>query len=86
MLQEKVLHDYSFVCRANKWSGGETLESGYMYGVLRIHMRLTCPGLPRTGKNILKIQFFPGQEKVREFGGWPGKFRKDLASQGSQGL
>ena len=28
------------------------------------------------------MKFFPGQGKVREFGGWPGKFRKDLESQG----
>ena len=37
-------------------------------------------GLP--GKNIWKMNFFPGQGKVREFFGWPGKFRKDLESQG----
>ena len=28
------------------------------------------------------MKFFPGQGKVREFCGWPGKFRKDLESQG----
>ena len=28
------------------------------------------------------MKFFPGQGKVREFCGWPGNFRKDLASQG----
>ena len=28
------------------------------------------------------MNFFPGQGKVREFCGWPGKFRKDLESQG----
>ena len=39
-------------------------------------------GLPWSGKNILKMKFFPGQGKVREFCGWPGKFRKDLESQG----
>ena len=39
-------------------------------------------GLPRSGKNIWKIKFFPCQGKVREFCGWPGKFRKDLESQG----
>ena len=27
------------------------------------------------------MKFFPGQGKVREFYGWPGKFRKDLESQ-----
>ena len=34
-------------------------------------------GLPLSGKNIWKMSFFPGQGKVREFRGWPGKFRKD---------
>ena len=28
------------------------------------------------------MKFFPGQGKVREFCGWPGKNRKDLESQG----
>ena len=27
------------------------------------------------------MKVFPGQGKVREFCGWPGKFRKDLESQ-----
>ena len=39
-------------------------------------------GLPRSGKNIWKMKFFPGEGKVREFCGWSGKFRKDLESQG----
>ena len=39
-------------------------------------------GLPRSGKNVWKMEFFPGQGKVREFCGWPVKFRKDLKSQG----
>ena len=39
-------------------------------------------GLPRSGKNIWKMKFLPGQGKVREFCGWPGKLRKDLESQG----
>ena len=39
-------------------------------------------GLPQSGKNIWKMKFFQGQGKVREFYGWPGKFRKDLESQG----
>ena len=39
-------------------------------------------GLPRSGKNIWKINYFPGQGKVREFNGWSGKLRKDLESQG----
>ena len=28
------------------------------------------------------MKIFPCQGKVREFCGWPGKFRKDLESQG----
>ena len=39
-------------------------------------------GLPWSGKNIQKMKFFPGQGKVREFCGWPGKIRKDLESRG----
>ena len=39
-------------------------------------------GLPWSGKNVLKMKFFPGQGKIREFCGWPGKFREDLESQG----
>ena len=39
-------------------------------------------GLPQSGKNVWKMNFFPGQGKVREFSGWPGKFKKDLESQG----
>ena len=43
---------------------------------------LSIPGLPRLGKNVWKMKFFPGQGKIREFCGWPGKFRKNLESQG----
>ena len=39
-------------------------------------------GLPRSGKNIWKMKFFPGQGKVWEFCKWQGKYRKDLESQG----
>ena len=38
--------------------------------------------MPQSGENVWKMKFFPGQGKVREFCGWPGKFRKDLESQG----
>ena len=38
-----------------------------------------------SGKNVWKMKFFPGQGKVREFCGWPGKFRKDLESLGKVG-
>ena len=33
-------------------------------------------------ENIWTMKFFPVQGKVREFCGWPRKFRKDLESQG----
>ena len=29
-------------------------------------------------ENIWKMNFFPGQEKIREFCAWPEKFREDL--------
>ena len=47
----------------------------FSYGIL-------IPGLARSGENIWKMKFFPGQGKVRELCGWPGKFRQDLESQG----
>ena len=52
-----------------------------------LNLRYKCirrakAGLPRSGKNIWKIKFSPGQGNVREFCGWPGKFKKDLESQG----
>ena len=31
------------------------------------------------------MDIFQGQEKVREFCGWPWKFKKDLESQGKSG-
>ena len=43
---------------------------------------LTDSGLPRSGKNAWKMNFFPGQGKVREFCKWSGKFRKDFESHG----
>ena len=51
-------------------------------GRVSIHLNKDIAGLPRSGKNIWKIIFFPGQGKVGEYCGWPGKFRKDLESQG----
>ena len=33
-------------------------------------------------EKYLENDFFPGQGKVREFPGWPEKFRKDLENQG----
>ena len=39
-------------------------------------------GLPRSGNNIWKMKFFSRSGKNREFCGWPGKFRKNLESQG----
>ena len=50
--------------------------------VLRVPVLEHFTGLPRSGKNIWKMKFFPGQGKVREFCRWSGKLRKDLESQG----
>ena len=47
-----------------------------------LKLQFGVSGLPRSGKNVWKMKFFQGQGKVREFYGWPGKFRKDLESQG----
>ena len=33
-------------------------------------------------EKYLENEIFPGQGKVMEFCGWPGKFRKELESQG----
>ena len=44
--------------------------------------RILKAGLPQSGKNIWKMNIFPGQGKVREFCGWSGNLRKDLESQG----
>ena len=51
-------------------------------GQISFPINLSFAGLPRSGKNIWKKKFFPGQGKVREFSGWPGKFPKGLESQG----
>ena len=51
--------------------------SVYLFNFIEKH----TAGLPQSGKNIWKMTFFPGQGKVREFCGWPGKFRKYLESQ-----
>ena len=39
-------------------------------------------GVATVREKYLENKFFPGQGKVREFCGWPGKCRKDLESQG----
>ena len=52
------------------------------YGRFGTHKGMDRAGLPWSGKNIWKMKFFTGQEKVKEFCGWPVKFRKDLESQG----
>ena len=44
----------------------------FMAPVTRVITALQC---------IWKLKFIPGQGKVKEFCGWPGKFRKDLESQ-----
>ena len=47
-----------------------------------LYRQLIVAGLPGSGKNIWKMKFFPGPGKVREFRGWPWKFRKDWESWG----
>ena len=47
-----------------------------------LKLQFGVSGLPRSGKNVWKMKFFLGQGKVWGFYGWPGKFRKDLESQG----
>ena len=38
-------------------------------------------------EKYLENEIFPGQGKIREFYGWPGKFRKELGKSGkSQGI
>ena len=46
-----------------------------------LHLTISA-GLPQSGKTNWKMKFFSGQEKVSEFCGWSGKFRKDLERQG----
>ena len=41
-----------------------------------------CIYCPQSGKNVWRMKFFPGEGKVREFCGLPGKFRKALEIQG----
>ena len=72
-------------------SGKDFLKLSYLHVVLFLSGRwfcvlVLCTGLPRSGKNIRKMKIFPGRGKVREFCGWPGKFRKDLESQGKVGI
>ena len=43
---------------------------------------MVTAGLPQSEKHVWKMTFFPGQGKVTEFCGWPGKFKKHLESQG----
>ena len=59
-----------------------TVHKGLMVYNMFLLSIMSNAGLPRSGKNVWKMKFFPGQGKVREFCGWPGKFRKDLESQG----
>ena len=78
-----------FQHEAYKWNPQEDQE--VIEGIEKIYYENCDPslfelevgsGLPRSGKNVRNMKFFPGQGKVREFCRWPGKFRKDLESQG----
>ena len=64
----------------------EELDFIYIESLNNNWARLTV--LETTGRvatvreNIWKMKLFPGQGKVGEYCGWPGKYRKDLKSQG----
>ena len=66
----------------NKILRGEIRKEDYNVFISSNYKRSCLTVLPQPGKNIWKMNFFPGQGKVREFYGWPRKFRKDLESQG----
>ena len=44
-----------------------------------------CHGQGKISGKYLENDFFPGQGKVREFCGWPAKFKKDLENQDKSG-
>ena len=46
-----------------------------------VEKRVDIPRVAMVREKYLENEFFSGQEKVREFCGWLGKFRKDLESQ-----
>ena len=50
--------------------------------MLQVLTNIFHSGLPQSGKKIWKMKFFPGQGTVTGLCGGPGKFRKDLDSQG----
>ena len=58
---------------------GFSLTIKYPKCLSQFHVIQGCHG---QGKNMWKMKFFPGQGRVREFCGWPGKLRKDLESLG----
>ena len=51
-------------------------------GVLIISIIVGQGRVATVREKYLEMNIFPGQGKVREFCGWPEKFRKDLESQG----
>ena len=68
---------------ANRIKDVLVISTNSIFDKMSCTVRANIPsGLPRSGKNIWKMKFFPGQGSFREFCGWPGKFRKDLESQG----
>ena len=71
------MHKFVSLCDCQgPGSAKELRRNALLVVVLFLIFRIS--GLPRSGKNIWKMKYFPGQGKVREFRGWPGKFRKDL--------
>ena len=64
---EVNLHDFGCIFRLHKASVNrkdfdQTVHLHSLIKVFPFHMY--CPGLPQSGKNIWKMNFFPGQGKV----------------------
>ena len=60
-----------------------SLPKCYFHNLSNFIKDHSATGLPWSGKNVWKMNFFPGQGKVREFCGWPVKFRKVREKSGN---
>ena len=58
-------------CRGAQWPSGRASDSGAIGRGFDTYLRrvvsFSKAGLPRSGKKVWKLNFFPGQGKVREF-------------------